>query len=156
MNLVENMRELVNAVSTHVQSIDPELEVKFGTDFCYIGSRNLIVFTLEMTRRSFLSFSAFVEENFPDIQADIFLWSLYHEVGHNATEDDFDQDDWTEYLDTINHWTDSRNDSDYYSLPIEYAATEWAAEYMMKHADEVRVFWNQIQPIILDMYKEIE
>ena len=38
-------------------------------------------------------------------------------------------------------------------LPDEFAATEWAANYMRKNTEKVAKFWNEVQSVIMNIYQ---
>ena len=101
----------------------------------------------------FISFLNFVEKLFPEIKADIFLWSFLHEVGHHETIDDFDDLEHQVYHHIVQRVEIS--DEYYYNLPIEKAATEWAGEFMKNNVSEVQRLWNNIQPVLKRLYTEI-
>ena len=101
-----------------------------------------------------------VEDEFNDVHADIFLWSLLHEVGHHETWDDLTNEEMSlsqEMKYAISECENLRpNDRDkiYFYIPDEYLATEWAAQYMRDNVQEVTKFWNTLQPLILNFYKK--
>ncbi len=122
-----------------------------GTDFEYYTGSNTICFALTVSDKHETSFIKFAESLHP-IHADIFLWSFLHELGHNQTEDDFEDDD-TEYWDQVLR---VKTDEEYYNIPQEYAATNWAGEYMEEHAEELGKLWNLLAPAIKAFYKTME
>lgn len=124
-----------------------------GIDFSYYNRKNKITFALAVTDIHADTFINFIESIFPTVHADIFLWSLLHELGHHETEDDFEDEDEDYYyaaLKTI------KTDEEYYNLPQEYAATIWAGEYMETHQVEVARLWNDLAPAIQNFYKKME
>jgi len=42
---------------------------------------------------------------------------------------------------------------EYYNLPVEYAATAWAGNYMRTHVEEISTLWSKLQPAIMNFYK---
>ena len=124
----------------------------FNDDFCYwyVGSK--INYTLVVTDNQADSFLAFAESLFPSIHADIFLWSFLHELGHHETLDDFDEETHLLYRTIVNN--ENLSDEEYYNLPLEKAATEWAGNYMLSHISEISKLWNKIAPLIQQFYKE--
>lgn len=128
--------------------------VALGTDFSYIYPRSLVTYTLVVTDIQQDSFLKFAESLFPEIRADIFLWSFLHEVGHHETLDDFEDIYHQAYHQLINSGIEL-SDEYYYNLPIEKAATEWAGEFMKNNVSEVQRLWNNIQPVLKRLYTEI-
>ena len=147
----KNIEILNNALNDFLQPFD--CEATLGTDFEYFYPLSLIRYTLVVTDIQEDSFLNFCESLFPDIKADIFLWSFLHELGHHETLDDFDDMTHMVYHSIIN--SDIRlSDEYYYNLPIEKAATEWAGNYILTHAKDVYKLWQKIQPIIRQIYQE--
>ena len=125
-----------------------------GRDFSYLYERSLISYSLVVTDHQGDSFLAFCESLFPNIHADIFLWSFLHELGHHETLDDFDDEVHKIYHHILNS-DEELSDEYYYNLPIEKAATVWAGEFMKENFEEVQRLWNNIQPVIKQLYIEI-
>ena len=124
-----------------------------GTDFAYYPGSNTIEYALVVGDYHEKTFNSFCKKLFPEITANIFLWSFLHELGHNETVEDFEDEDWQDYINKINSCP---CDEEYYNLPIEYAATYWAGKYMLNHQNEIKNLWNKLAPTILNFYKENE
>ena len=122
----------------------------FGETFGFYSISNTVEFALTVKDVHDKTFMDFVTKRYPDIRADIFLWSFLHEVGHHETENDFDDDEWENYMRAIFNCED---DMEYYHLSIECAATDWAGNYMRTHTDEVSALWKKLQPAIMNFYK---
>ena len=123
-----------------------------GTDFSYDSSSNTITYALLVNDEHAESFIHFAESLNP-VHADIFLWSVLHELGHNQTEDDFDEED------EVNYWriaSNAKNDEEYYNIPEEYAATDWAGKFMIENEAEVAELWNNLAPAIKAFYDAME
>ena len=130
-----------------------ECTARLSTDFAYFNAENLITYSVAVASRCEDSFMTFVKDLFPEIDADIFLWSILHELGHHETEDDFDEDEWEDYMIKS---TTVKTDMEYYNLPIERAATEWAGEFMLEHTDEITALWKELQAAIVEIYIELK
>ena len=146
-----------------VTAILNEYLEKFGltatldTDFGYYRYDNLITYTVIVTERFDRLFQNFVETNFPLVNAPIFLWSLFHEIGHAETDDDID-DDLYDFCDNAKIGINPDNDEEvmaYFSLPDEYAATEWAYYYFLNHKEEVTELWDRLRPEIEKLHLTI-
>lgn len=123
-----------------------------GSDFNYYPGSNSIEFALAVVDKHADSFIQFAESLHP-VHADIFLWSFMHELGHNETEDEFDEEDDDEYIDAA---AAAISDEDYYNIPQEYRATDWAGEYMTEHEDEMIQLWSELAPAIKAFYESME
>lgn len=129
-----------------------ECEAKVGLDFAFYSESNTITYSLVLVDKFAQSFENYCKSLFPDVQANIFIWSLLHEVGHRETEDDFDDEEWEEYMEAEGS---GLSEQEYYNLPIEYAATAWAGEYIQSHVEEIAELWNKLQFAIKNFYSEL-
>lgn len=120
-----------------------DLEFKLGTDFDYNYVEDLIHYAFVVPNDHDKMFFNVCKEIAPELeQCDNFLLSLFHEVGHYITQEDFDDDVWGDY-DAKSDWG---NDYDgYYHHPIEYEATRAGIELMMDNADKIPEMLKTIQ-----------
>ena len=127
-----------------------ECEAKLGTDFCCFVCKNEIRYTLVIPEENSKTFIARVTRLYPDIKADEFLWSFFHELGHIETIDDLTN---AEY--TFSQEAKGKNptDEEYYELPDEFAATDWAAHYMRSNTEQIQILWAEIKNAIMNIYK---
>lgn len=134
-----------------------DLTATLDTDFGYYRYDDLITYTVVVTERFDRLFQNFVETNFPLVNAPIFLWSLFHEIGHAETDDDLD-DDLYNFCENAKIGINPDNDEEvmaYFSLPDEYAATEWAYYYFLNHKEEVSELWDKLRPEIEKLHLTI-
>ena len=151
MQTSNNIFDKVNTIiNNFVSQFDCYAEA--GYDFAYHSDKNLITYSFVVLDDFAESFPRFAESIHP-VKADIFLWSLLHEIGHHETEDDFTEEEEEEYREIA---SSNISAEEYYNLPIEYAATDWAGEYMETHSAEVAQFWNELAPAIQEVYKAME
>jgi S-adenosylmethionine/arginine decarboxylase-like enzyme len=133
-----------------------DLEVLEDTDFAFYRD-GVITYTVVVTERFDRMFLNYCETNFPLIHAPIFLWSLFHEIGHAMTDDEID-DDVYEFCVNTKLGLNGENDEDtmtYFDLPDERAATEWGYYYMLNHEQEVTELWDRIRPLIQNLHLTI-
>lgn len=139
--------------------VDEFVEGRFGikteidTDFAYYPHEEIVTWSFFMTEKSDKYFQQFVEMEFPNVTADIFLWSLLHEVGHHMTFNEWNdaQFDFNEEVkEAAAKVLEKENPTEaedkyahflYFSTPDERRATEWAAHYMETHSEGVEKFW---------------
>jgi len=143
------INEVISILNNYTARFDCGCTV--GEDFSFFNDDNLITVAFVLSDASATSFLNHVNHLYPNVKADIFLWSLFHEIGHCETVDEFDQEDWDSYYNAISV---KISDEDYYDLPIEAAATDWAAHYLVSHSAEVAELWNQLAPAIKKVYIE--
>lgn len=150
-NLIKASKTITNILNDFLKDFD--CEAHLGTDFEYFGGNNLIFYALATPQQQVDAFMDFATSLFPNVKADVFLWSFFHELGHNQTEDDFTDEEWEEYTHTVKHLLPGKDDMTYFNLPQEYAATHWAGEYLTTHVEEVSALWNKLAPAIQNFYK---
>jgi len=134
-----------------------DIEVFEDTDFAFYRD-GTISYTVVVTERFDRLFKQFVETEFPLIHAPIFLWSLFHEIGHAMTDNEIEDEVYGFCL-NIKISLDSENDEDtmtYFNLPDEYTATEWGYYYMLNHEQEVSELWDKIRPLIEKLHLTLE
>lgn len=146
----KELDKITNILNTFLKPFD--CTAFAGTDFRYYPQNNIIEFALVVNDPFAKSFMNFAESLNP-VHADIFLWSFFHELGHAETENEFDDDDDTEYLKSI---TSAKTDIEYYNIPQEYAATDWAGKFMIEHGAEVAQLWKELAPAIATFYNVME
>ena len=121
------------------------------TNFYCLITSNVIAVSLVVSEKNSSSFMSRVNRLYPDIHADEFLWSFLHEVGHIETINTLDDDEL--YFSKTQKKNENITNEVYYELPDEFAATEWAANYMRENTEKVAKFWNEVQSVIMDIYK---
>lgn len=131
-----------------------ECTARMGTDFCYLYHKNLIFYSIVWMNNGAEDFLNSVLRLEPEIEADIFLWSLLHEVGHHETYDEI-SDEENDYCDDTKKKIEEGElpNELYYDMIDERLATEWAVEYANTHKEELKAFWEKLQPAIMDFYK---
>lgn len=131
-----------------------ECTARMGTDFCYLYNKNLIFYSIVWMNNGAEDFLNSVLRLEPEVEADIFLWSLLHEVGHHETYDEI-SDEENDYCDDTKKKIEEGElpNELYYDMIDERLATEWAVEYANTHKEELKAFWEKLQPAIMDFYK---
>ena len=132
---------------------------KFDTEFEAFCDDMTVGYTLLHTGRDDNDFIEHAQERYPEIQADIFLWAFFHEIGHCMTENmwtEEERDYFWKQKDVMLEPALDRNyiNTWYYACPDEFFATRWAGEYMMNHPKKVAKFWNELQPAIMRFYRK--
>lgn len=155
---LKGITEINNIINKFLEPF--ELTAELGTDFDYCFLEDKIHYALVIDEVSSNLFLKNAERRFPDVHADVFLWSLLHEVGHSETLDDLEDgvEEWCLVAKkTINGLSRKLSQEAcnqvYFDLPDEEAATNWAGEYMMENSEEITMFWNKLQPALVEFYK---
>ena len=157
MTALKGINEINNIINEFLVPFG--LTAELGTDFDYCVLEDKIHYTLVVGDICSKLFIENVEARFPDVHADVFLWSLLHEIGHSETLDDLN--DGVEELcmeikrELYRHqnWSIEDLHAIYFNCPDEKAATDWAGEYMMNHGKEITIFWDKLQPVIKRFYE---
>ena len=157
MSILRGLKEIDNIINEFLEPF--ELTAELGTDFDYCYFEDKIHYSLVISDTSSKLFMENAEKRFPNVHADIFLWSLLHEIGHSETLDDLDskteklcieiKNDLNEHTD----WPTETRHMIYFDCPDEKAATDWAGEYMMNHNEEITIFWNKLKIALYNFYK---
>ena len=150
INITKEAEPITNILNEFLAPFD--CEARLGTDFAYYTDDNSISYAIITPEKDETEFINFAEKLFPDVKANAFIWSILHELGHHETEDDFEDDEWEDYM-TLT-LLDISNEV-YFELDIERAATVWAGEYIQSHMEEVTELWNKLQPAIKNFYTEL-
>lgn len=99
-----------------------------------------------------------VAERYPQVQADIFLWCLMHEIGHCMTDEIWSEEE-TAYFKNQKEMLayledDEMRNAWYHALPDEYLATRWAANYMIHNSKKIAKFWRKLQADLVEFYEK--
>lgn len=136
-----------------------EATAEMGETFCYCLVFSTINYTLrkEPEEKYFLDY---VFSLAPDLKEyDGFLISFLHELGHHYTLDEFSEDEVNESLNAkcriSNEYEDGRVDlqEEYFNLPDEAAATNWAIEYIRSNREKIDEFWSKLLNVIVQFYE---
>ena len=154
---IKKIDKIINNFTMKNFGVTARFDTEFEA-FCDEG-RKLIGYTLITTEGGEGQFIEDATRRYPEINADIFLWALMHEIGHCMTEDMWTPEE-REYFyyqkdmiyemeveeEGMNAW--------YHACPDEFFATKWAGDYMRSHPKKMKKFWNELQVAMLQMYKK--
>lgn len=149
MQKIVGMDKLTNVLDKFLEEF--KCTSIIDTNFYCLITSNVIAVSLVVSEKNSSSFMSRVNRLYPDIHADEFLWSFLHEVGHIETINTLDDDEL--YFSKTQKKNENITNEVYYELPDEFAATEWAANYMRENTEKVAKFWNEVQSVIMDIYK---
>lgn len=110
-------------------------------------------------------FDEFIEERFGYKVKNSFIMALLHEVGHHKANDEIDGDIY-DFCIAEKERIENRMSEDnatieeqkilewqYFNLPDEIMATQWAVNYAIKHPRKVKKMWNEIAPVLMEFYR---
>ena len=148
-----NGEERINKIlNKYLEKFD--LTATLDTEFAYYYSKNIVTysfFVLEKYDTMFKKVCDKIAKN--NMNADIFLLSLFHEIGHAETIEDLSDEDI--YFSMIMKEEISEgivNEKEYFYAPDEYIATQWGVKYIQEHDKEIADLWAELQPAILQFY----
>ena len=138
---------------------------RLGVEFGYLERKNLIEYAVAIEPVSDGAFMANFHRLAPEINCDTFLISFLHELGHHMTMPDLTEEDYWYCVDTVDVLEEEITTpglpkerimeihQQYYDLPIERMATDWAIEYIFDNVEKVAALWNRLQPAIMEFYR---
>lgn len=107
-------------------------------------------------------FTEFIKERFDYEVQYPFVISILHEVGHHKTGDDIVDSVYQFCIDEKERIDEEMSTEDdpiskelewqYFNLPDEIMATQWAVNYAKKHPRIIKKMWDEIQKAFSDFY----
>lgn len=159
---LKGMKKLNHYFTRFVKSIDADLSAEMGIEFDYVFTKNLVHYSLVVTQFQNDLWENFLKETFDfELKNNVFLMSLLHEIGHHETMEslvDYWEIDETEkevIQEKINNGIDGHKPYyDYFGLPLEYIATEWAVNYYLNNQERLDKQFNKLINNIRHFYKK--
>lgn len=161
MSKLKGMKKLNKAITAEVKPFGIKKAV-CDLEFAYYFDKNKISYKAVVDEIDDL-FDAFVEERFNySIEYD-FPLSLLHEIGHKMTNEDIDGCvyDWClSEKERINKALAKTEDEEeikilhfqYFNLPDEIMATQWAVNYAKRHPQQIKKMWKNIHNAFTQFY----
>jgi hypothetical protein len=136
-------------IKEFVQSIDPEIKVHMsGDEFYCIISEKLINVPFVSDSEGDRLFYDFVVDRFGE-SINPYIMGICHEIGHIMTFDpNLDKDRDILYFMLQLDFTAERYEeftNMYFSIPSEFAATEWAVNYYLSHKEQCDNLMKEIE-----------
>lgn len=157
---IKGLDKINKIVNEFVSEFD--LSAEMANDFAYYYYEDLITYSLIVSDLSSQLFMLNFKEIAPDIECDIFISSLLHEIGHSETIDLLEQPE-VLYCHNVKKELDELNkDADtfetaydihkkYFNLPDERLATDWAINYMRNNVEKIKEFENKMDIAMNEM-----
>lgn len=127
------------------------LTAEIGTDFAYLYEKQVVVWTPIVSAQNDLDFQNFFESLGCNVKCDVFLYSILHEIGHSQTLDLVNEED---YAYSLDRKAEPISNYEYFRLPDEIIATQWAVDFLNENTEKVRVFWEEFVPLMMNFYKK--
>lgn len=151
--MLKGIAALDEYLNTWLYEHDFDAVVELDTDFSVDLNSNTIYYALVVPQaldEDFIKVCRRLHNNL--LNADTFLLSFFHELGHIETEDEWTEADWDAY-NKFTATVDTNDAMTYFTHPIELAATKWGCDYIMSHIDEIKEFVNGYAPLITNIYQ---
>lgn len=131
------------------------ITTRIEPDFAYYRDSETIAYALCVPDETDVQFLTFLQDVLGlEYEVDPFLASFFHELGHAETLDFFNNEDLIDYeFEKMLINMLELPSFKYYSLDIERAASAWAVDFIHDNPALIQEFWQQCQPLILNIYK---
>jgi hypothetical protein len=163
-NKIKGVRKLNDKVSKTLAPFGIT-RAKVGDTYMYQFTDATVGFKITENTLEDRWFIEFVKERFNYNVRYPFIFSLLHEVGHHKANDEIEgaiYDFCTAEKERIEAALAKDNISEkkakkiewqYFSLPDEIMATQWAVDYCRKHPKKIKEMWEQCQTAFYEFYK---
>ena len=147
------MTELETYLTNWLTSHDYELEVRECDDEFFYCDPLSFIGVATHAKPVDQHFLRFIKEQGCNLSfSNAFIPEFLHEVGHDNTNCDFEENEWEEYRDFERSFegldmNDYNNQLRYMTHPIELAATRWAIDYINTHPEEIIEMANTLNKI---------
>ena len=118
------------------------------TDFGYWIDKDTIDYSLTTTEKIRDSWNSWIEEVGCEYVIDFFYSAFLHELGHSETIDQLTDEEWE--ISSAALLDPSITYCEYYHLPRELAATQWAVDYINNHTREVTELIHTVEPALVN------
>lgn len=162
MKKVRGIENLTEILQKFVKKFGCDIEM--GAEFCYHYDDSLIEYSLILPTFSDKVWKEYVLKTFNYKIENIFMFSLLHEIGHHMTYDFYTEKECNtenKYIEKIekelarstSNAKDKRLNLEYFNLPMERTATQWAVRYYKKHKIEMNLLWRKFKRELKNFYK---
>ena len=150
---LQGVEEISQYLTNWLIAHDFDAVAEFGSDFQCDTSSNTIYWTVVVPNDLDELFIKVCQECQPEIiNADTFLLSFFHELGHIETENEWTDREWKNYYKFV-ETPDDHTVEQYFHHPVEISATRWGCEYIVNHIEEITEFVNGYVPLIKRFYE---
>ena len=133
-------------------------------EYSYLFDKEMVTFKLTEGTTEDLWFTEFIKERFNYDVRYPFVISLLHEVGHHKANDEIDGAIYDFCMAEKERISAEMEEADadrskalewqYFNLPDEIMATQWAVAYTKAHPKKVKKMWLKMQSALMDFYKK--
>lgn len=160
--MVKGYKALNKVVSAQLKPFGIK-ECRCSDDYSYLYEKEIVTFKLTEDTIEDRYFLEFIKDRFNYVPKYPFIFSLLHEVGHHKTMEDICDSIYdfcetekdrieTEMADTKDMRKCKKLEFQYFSLPDEILATNWAVQYSKTHPRTIEKMWNEIVNALQNFY----
>ena len=160
MAKVKGLKKLNKCVSKVIAPFGIK-KAKFGNEYAYYFDKNIITYSIVEDETDTL-FNDFVRERFGYDVENIFIISLLHEIGHAKANNQIKKDIYQFCIsekERIQSELALASDEEeralyyqYFSLPDEIMATQWAVNYAKNHPKKIKKMWEKCKKGFHEFY----
>ena len=161
---MKGLKKLNKAMKTAFEQFGIDRFVMNG-DWAYYPENNKITYSLVENKVEDIWFNEFVKKRFGYKVKNTFIITVLHEIGHKMTlEEIYESDVVYEFcmrekqridneMENVKNMKQAKKlEFDYFSLPDEIIATEWAVNYAKEHEEELAETWKAVKEALFDFY----
>lgn len=139
-------------------------KAELSDEYSYCFEDESIAFKITENGMEDIFFNDFIKERFDYVCAFPFVLSLLHEVGHHKANDEIEgaiYDFCIAEKERINIAINDSSDIEeikaleyqYFNLPDEIMATQWAVNYAKSHPKKIAEMWVKMKKALFEFYK---
>lgn len=163
MAKVKGAKILNSAISKELESFGIKKAV-CTNEYSYLFDEEVVTYKLTEGTVEDKWFTEFIESRFGYEVRYPFIMSLLHEVGHHKANDNIIDDIYDFCMAEKERIAEEMINADgeetkaleweYFNLPDEIMATQWAVAYARKHPKKIKKMWQNAQKALMDFYKK--
>ena len=165
MAKVKGIKKLCKAVSAQLKPFGITA-ANLSTEYSYVFADGSVTFKITEGSIEDIWFNEFIEERFGYHVENTFIMSLLHEIGHAKANWEIEGAiydfcmkekeriglEMEQYADNLEmqkviEWQ-------YFNLPDEIMATQWAVTYAQKHPKRIKKMWKQFEKAFHSFYEK--
>lgn len=164
MKKVKGIKKLNKAITAPLKKRFGIAEAICSDEYAYYFDSETITYKLEENMAEDLWYIEFVKDRFDYKVEYPFIMSILHEVGHHKANEEI-CDAIADFCETEKERIEAemenattedelkRLELQYFNLPDEIMATQWAVNYMKRHPTIIRRMWNEMRMALVEFYK---
>lgn len=159
---IKGLKKLNKAVSAELAPFGITKAI-CGTEYSYIYSDESITFKITEGTIEDIWFAEFVKNRF-GLETESFILGILHEIGHHQANDEIEgaifdfctaeKERISAEMKTANEARSKELEFEYFNLPDEIMATQWAVKYIKANPNHIKQMWKKIQKALLKFYKK--